>query len=187
MDLTSLDTERSRHQYHIYANDSLGERLNDCWAFTHDESQHWFSLLGEEWNASTAAVFHTTRTPHTSAPLPGEEISGPLWTLSEAASALRRSLADGSELDCEGWGVQWAGVDLSDEDLLPAVRGSIDEMRALLRSLPEMCRSRDVGTFSELASGTHFQHCLVHCLVPLTLCAFLTTMLQTMQTRNTCC
>lgn len=48
MDLASLDAERSRHQYHIYARDDLGERLNDCWAFSHDDSQRWFSL-GDAW------------------------------------------------------------------------------------------------------------------------------------------
>ena len=48
MDLASLDAARSRHQYHIYARDDLGERLNDCWAFSHDDSQRWFSL-GDAW------------------------------------------------------------------------------------------------------------------------------------------
>eukprot|EP01043_Picozoa_sp_COSAG02_P000198 COSAG02_NODE_4_length_69935_cov_46.806590_6_plen_341_part_00 len=114
MDLTSLDVKISRHQYHIYAKDDLGERLNDCWAFSHDDAQQWLSL-GDAWcvpaliafvgssthsrfvvpnhdrNSSVAAIFHTTQTPHSSSPLPGEEITGPLWhLLSNLATIIRR-------------------------------------------------------------------------------------------------
>jgi hypothetical protein len=91
MDKTSVAQENRLH-YHIYARDEiLGERLNDCWTFTHNASQHWWwqSNLGDPNNTPAApratpavthgVLFSTLHTPHTSTTLPGEELIQPLW------------------------------------------------------------------------------------------------------------
>jgi hypothetical protein len=83
MDAATIAQSNQLH-YHIYAKDKfLGERLNDCWVFTHNSSQQWWwrSNFGnpESENVTDAVLFSTLHTPHTSTTLPGEELLQPLW------------------------------------------------------------------------------------------------------------
>eukprot|EP00746_Dinoflagellata_sp_MGD_P049052 gnl/MRDRNA2_/MRDRNA2_222096_c0_seq1.p1 gnl/MRDRNA2_/MRDRNA2_222096_c0~~gnl/MRDRNA2_/MRDRNA2_222096_c0_seq1.p1 ORF type:complete len:299 (-),score=26.04 gnl/MRDRNA2_/MRDRNA2_222096_c0_seq1:39-878(-) len=77
MDIATLAASNKLH-YHIYAKDEmLGERLNDCWTFTHNVSQRWW--YHSAFNSSHAALFSTLQTPHTSTTLPGEDVVQALW------------------------------------------------------------------------------------------------------------
>lgn len=87
MDTASLHPA-NRFTYRIYANGSVGgARLNDCWTYTYNESQHWW--WHSELHPPAAVVFSTLRTPHTSVSLHGEEALQPLWlSLRRAAQAV---------------------------------------------------------------------------------------------------
>jgi hypothetical protein len=99
MDDSTLNESASRLEYHIYANDGLGERLNDCWTYLFDaRTQRWLTH-GLPWDMGRAAVFHTLYTPHSSFALPGEtRRTAPLWMrLREARRCVQQLMATGAD------------------------------------------------------------------------------------------
>jgi len=94
MDRRTLDTRRHQLRYALPTDSFLDRKedmkLNDIWAFLHDDAQQWYyhSRMGHE----TAYVFDTLGEPHGSFILPGEEVAEHYYL---QLQQLRQQLLDG--------------------------------------------------------------------------------------------
>lgn len=76
MDRRTLDKKHHQLRYALPTDDFLDRgketRVNDIWAFLHDDEQQWY--FNSDMNAGNAYIFDTLGTPHGAIILPGEEI-----------------------------------------------------------------------------------------------------------------
>eukprot|EP00544_Gedaniella_sp_CCMP2646_P014241 CAMPEP_0202486124 /NCGR_PEP_ID=MMETSP1361-20130828/4775_1 /ASSEMBLY_ACC=CAM_ASM_000849 /TAXON_ID=210615 /ORGANISM="Staurosira complex sp., Strain CCMP2646" /LENGTH=436 /DNA_ID=CAMNT_0049115181 /DNA_START=182 /DNA_END=1492 /DNA_ORIENTATION=- len=117
-------------------------------AFTHtfNPSQRW--VVPAEWHPPMAVVFRTSWTPHTSSPLPGENLTSPLFEeIKRIRDFIEKAVNERSDLDpCGELQVDKGALEELDGDKeleiakVPAVAKSLQELRATLRELPRRCQ-----------------------------------------------
>lgn len=77
MDRRTLDADKHQLRYALPTDSFLDRRedmrLNDIWAFLHDDNQRWY--FHSDMNHETAYVFDTLGEPHGSFTVPGEEVA----------------------------------------------------------------------------------------------------------------
>jgi hypothetical protein len=77
MDRRTLDNRRHQVRYALPTDRILdrdeSRRVNDIWAFLHDEAQEWY--FHSDMDSNSAYVFDTLGTPHGSVILPGEDVA----------------------------------------------------------------------------------------------------------------
>jgi len=130
MDRRTLNPREHQLRYALPTDSFLDRRedmkLNDIWAFLHDEAQQWYfhSSMGHE----TAYVFDTLGEPHGSFILPGEDVAEHYYL---QLQQLRQRLANGEPVQRPAV----AARELPQATTEP-LRRAIESMAALAASVP---------------------------------------------------
>lgn len=129
MDRRTLDNRRHQLRYALPTDNFLNRdeecRVNDIWAFLHDEHQQWY--CHSDMDAKRAYVFDTLGEPHGSLILPGENVAEKYYCqLRLACSAInkgdRQALLAATQIEDMGLPV----------DTTEPIRKAIDAMKQLL-------------------------------------------------------
>ncbi len=138
MDQRSLDRQRHQLRYALPTDGFLQRdaesRVNDIWAFLHDDAQAWY--FTSDMDAKRAYVFNTLSTPHGAFILPGEAAAeqGVI-----RLRAVRDALRNG-----DAAAVMQQGTALEDdlpEDMTAPLRRAIQDMDVLLAEARDMAQS----------------------------------------------
>ena len=130
MDRRSLDAPRHQLRYALPTDSFLDRsddmRLNDIWAFLHDDAQQWFfhSAMGHD----KAYVFDTLGEPHGSFIVPGENMAEQYYL---QLQSLRDQLQAGATVQRPG-----ATAMTLPADTTAPLRRAVDSMAALVNSVP---------------------------------------------------
>lgn len=145
MDNQTIDRKKHQLRYALPTDSFLkreeSRRLNDIWAFLHDEKQQWY--FTSDMNASTAYVFNTLCTPHGAFIAPGEDTAEALYLkLQHALSAMNGADAN-ALLACTAT----TDFNLLPDDTTMPLRQAIYEMLMLLNEAHEqaekLCTTHD--------------------------------------------
>jgi len=139
MDTTTLD------KADVFKHRLYNERGN-VEAFTHtfNGNQRWMVPL--EWRPPVAVVFRTASAPHTSSPLPGENLTAPLYQeIQRIQERLKEAIKEKSSASdpCGELKLPKEALENGDRELLdkvPILAKSLEELRATLRDLPRRCQ-----------------------------------------------
>lgn len=130
MDRRTLDPRRHQLRYAL-PTDSFLEReeemkLNDIWAFLHDEAQQWY--FHSDMDHETAYVFDTLGEPHGSCVVPGEEVAEHYYL---QLQQLRQQLVAGTPVQRPAF----PGMEVPAGVTAP-LRRAIESMAALITGAP---------------------------------------------------
>ena len=160
MDEATLD-DKNVFKHNLYRRD---KPLIASLVQTHAPDQRW--VVPMEWSSEMAVVFRTSWTPHSSSPVPGENLTAPLFEeikrvkehietrLQEAKDIANNAGTFGvcGDINTDGLALVEGDSKEDEKELLekvPVLRASLQEMRVTLRDLPRRCR--EIGTNVEKA------------------------------------